>query len=331
MAPSPGSRRLGFTLVELLVVIAIIAVLISLLLPAVQKVREAAARAKCQNNLKQIAVAMHNHHDANGTLPVGGYLDLTKATPNSFDRTHMSWCTQLLPYIEQSALSAQVLTAIRNNGAGLPNWDYCDSLAMQPIVQQRVAVYECPMDPQLGKIMQPGYSLISGRVFRASSYRAMAGKSHISANLFWSSVVNAVPRISPRDWRGPVHAASREIGLKGELFSDISDGTANTILAGEYYTKTVPERTTFWGDALVAFTMSSATADAPQALGTDYQDCMNKGGGNACKNGWNSAHNGVVNFAYCDGSVRTLSVNVDTTAVFPALGTIAGGETEAVY
>src|SRR5215207_3836697 len=106
-SPTPARERRAFTLIELLVVIAIIAILIGLLLPAVQKVREATARMKCQNNLKQIGIALHNYHDANGMFPPGASADIAPwKTPSTAANNDWgsSWMVHILAYIEQTSI-----------------------------------------------------------------------------------------------------------------------------------------------------------------------------------------------------------------------------------
>lgn len=128
---SHRSYHCGFTLIELLVVIAIIAILIGLLLPAVQKVREAAARMRCQNNMKQLGIALHSHHDAHNRLPI------TVVNTNATFPVGFTWVHQILPFIEQGALANQYNPTQTWDAAGVN----------RTIAQTPIRLLECPTDP----------------------------------------------------------------------------------------------------------------------------------------------------------------------------------------
>ena len=150
------SRRRGFTLIELLVVIAIIAVLIGLLLPAVQKVREAASRSSCQNNLHQLALACFNYESANNTLPPGS----GSLAPGASSAP--SLLALILPYIEQANLYNQIHFDL----------DINNNLANADARDQDVKTYLCPSDPSSLTILDPGGS---GRAAGRSSYLGNVG------------------------------------------------------------------------------------------------------------------------------------------------------------
>jgi prepilin-type N-terminal cleavage/methylation domain-containing protein/prepilin-type processing-associated H-X9-DG protein len=296
-------QRGAFTLIELLVVIAIIGILIALLLPAVQKVREAANRMSCANNLKQIGLAMHHYHETTGSFPPG-------SVPN-----HATWTIYLLPYIEQDNLYKQY-------NLDLPNIDDANAFVRTSLIK----TYVCPSDntgPFTPSRPASGYG--SGVDYMPGSYRGVAGKSLGTTNE-WFDSQTANECNGPHDFRGVLHVVGIN-GLTAERFSSITDGTSSTLMVGEYATRTHASRRTFWAYSWNQYTKSSGIPES-RTLINDYDACSaagGTGGENACKRGWGSFHSGSLNFAMCDGSVRSISRTVDLIT-FSNLATIAGGE-----
>jgi prepilin-type N-terminal cleavage/methylation domain-containing protein/prepilin-type processing-associated H-X9-DG protein len=306
--------RAAFTLIELLVVIAIIAVLMGLLLPAVQKVREAAARIQCANNLHNIAIACHNYHDVNGFMPMA--LDGSDRPSYFTSPSHhwyWSWLTAVLPYVEQDNLY-RVGDTWDNTGTNY-TWPWSSTnLALATPVK----TWSCPTDTrQLLAHDESGYKV------------AFTG-------------ILAVRGTMQRLNDGVVCSVKVKM-------TAISDGTSNTLLVGErppsgdwyfgwwfagagYYNPNFVPRQNGTGDVV----LGTADTEFPTALIHPYNggySCpANKyqfGPGKLTENCdmahfW-SLHSGGANFANADGSVRFLRYGIDP-AVMTALGTRAGGE-----
>jgi prepilin-type N-terminal cleavage/methylation domain-containing protein/prepilin-type processing-associated H-X9-DG protein len=313
------TRRRGFTLVELLVVIAIIAILIGLLLPAVQKVREAAARAQCLNNLKQIALAAHNYHGDHGRFPVGARLPvLVGDRPTEGSNL---W-VELLPYFEQDNLRKQWDDYDnRNNVAG-------GTSAAQA---QVIKILICPSDPLPKPVTEltPANSLAppwSWGFYGMSSYGGNAGKRSVQAG-------------SPPAFLGMSRDGVFFINSSVRM-TDITDGASCTLLFGERYHRDPeydlqhdaiwPGTSSMaqwgrWGYIANAGVMGNVTLSTPVTInyqmspGGDFTSVENR----VCAFG--SGHLGGANFAFADGSAHFLSDSTPLTTL-QALSTRAGGE-----
>lgn len=320
------SGRTAFTLIELLVVIAIIGVLIGLLLPAVQKVREAANRMKCANNLKQITLAAHNYHAIHEAFPIG--MSTTPATSAYWYLPTVFWPQAILPYIEGGNVYKLEDFA---QGVGNAAWYTNNAPAHQSVIK----TYQCPSDDVgvFGNVASDPLIVNWSR----SSYAAC-----FSADGTWME-----PNV-PNSWDAGNNSAANNPSVtsgKRALFNvnvrksvrDVIDGTANTVAFSEMISGTSGTgdlRGYWWGYFGAQYShMRAPNSPLNDRLVGSY--CVNTKRGSPCDNSspyWTtvlisarSYHTGGVNAALADGSVRFISNAIDQN-VWIGLGSINGGE-----
>ena len=309
-------HRRGFTLIELLVVIAIIAILIGLLLPAVQKVREAAARLKCQNNLKQIGLALHNYEGSYQTFPGASTAPATNATPPPPYRH--GWVAYTLPWIEQD--NVRSVYDINSHWYDPPNAN---------VILIPLKVYHCP-------------SADFGRT--ATSYSSVYGTRTAAA---WDYASVNVSSYAP-GYSGTANADRRNGVMNDKLGSriaEIADGLSNTLMVseaanrpqlwvmGKLRTDINADTSNFAGRLPMGYTTGGVWAEHQKAVsigGASANGTTTIGGGPCainCTNDWEiySMHTGGANGLMADGSVRFLRVGMSIDVV-AALCSRNGGE-----
>lgn len=303
--------RTGFTLIELLVTIGIIAILMSLLLPAIQAAREAARKTQCRNNLKQIGVALHNFESTHGRFPASGYTKVTVTNPSG---SYISWRACLLPYLEQSA--AHDLYRFDQN------WWSEDNLKAG---RYSLPSYLCPSVPSQDPITAavektPRPALVLAEPIQRSDYEAVMG------------IRSAIDPL-----RYPDKASTRSVMYRNSetRFAEITDGSSNTIAVIEcgarpdvYRQRTrvaslKNDQGNGWLDSESAFSVDgtvSAHSQPGQATG-DVSSPMNETNENEIY----SFHSGGAMFLFADGHAEFLNQNIDLKTL-AALITKSGGE-----
>lgn len=297
-------RRTAFTLIELLVVIAIIAILIGLLLPAVQKVREAAARSTCANNMKQLALGAHGYHDVNNYMLPG---------TGNFGCCWGTWAIPIMPFIEQENLFRIYQNWGGNDSTG-PRYGAAPNTQ---VTTQRLKVFTCPSD-----IPNTPFSGLTN-----NNYVVNYG------NTSYTQVAN----LNGVVFGGAPFSFNGNGSIKRETLVGITDGTSNTIMFGEVLQGQARDLRGFiwWGDASGFSAYLGPNSTLPDRIYSSFYcnnlpqqnlPCAVSTGTDPTMFAARSRHSGGVQVSLCDGSVRFVRDSV-TIAAWRAASTSRGGET----
>jgi len=325
-------RRGGaFTLIELLVVIAIIAILIGLLLPAVQKVREAAARSKCQNNLKQFGLAIHSYNDTFQVLPPGGlygtYIATAPNAPNSdgnWNSDQGSWLVHTLPYMEQTA-AYNLINPRKSvtNSVGGPA-DNLGGIGKIPTANRKISYMRCPSDDYDQSLSTSNYVGSMGPQCVTGGCGIDTFQPYCQTGAFNNTVgYSTSPDHGNSENAIDIRGLFNRIGARITLAS-IKDGTSNTIAVGEHLPLHSDHLVSnaWWnfngGTAMVSTIVPINTPSNGFLPGTSgFSNCAPAPNGiNSARNwnysmGFKSNHSGGANFVFADGSVKFLPQNID--------------------
>jgi prepilin-type N-terminal cleavage/methylation domain-containing protein len=301
------NKRFAFTLVELLVVIAIIGILIALLLPAIQAAREAARRAQCQNNLKQLGLAIQNYHSTLKVFPLGR---------NRTDQYALSWAYYILPYLEEKTIYSKYMSTARD-----------DDIANAATMRTPIAVYACPSrrgaaaDRNFDNNDAPPMVLHAGTL---GDYAANAGADYDTGmvNTPNSTGDGAFGNYSATK-AGPIFSGSRISARK------VTDGLSKTLAIGERHIPPLPAGTAAGMEDYARGDTAFISGDQPRTIFAGTQNGLMNGLTDPELGKFGSSHVGVTQFVYLDGHVVGIRNTIDAKTLI-ALSTIGGGEVVAV-
>lgn len=337
------SKKRGFTLIELLVVIAIIAILIALLLPAVQQAREAARRSTCKNNLKQIALGLHNYHETHGVFPPGSVGTQTNGVSGNAVRWRewmeagsltatnahgTSWMLQVLPFVDQA------------NTYNLWNFN-TNVMGNRAVAETDIPIFYCPsrrskvrkIDQKLQLDETPGSTTITNPFTKGGTdYGACKGSGNGFGDGFSGTGHESLGPGNSNEWIGTLGGGNLGIFYTNSdtQMRDIKDGTTNTLMVGEMQRLSGNDSTLSLDGWAAGGVANIFNTDMGQLGTAESGSGDNRGINGGQYEAPGSDHVGGAHFGLADGSVRFISENIDTRT-FNRIGTADGTTTAGEF